>query len=297
MNKISERMLESLPVSAIKIRRLLVVVTHCIVDLRWRDRSVKVIQYGCQMLIGYYGNILTKELCTALACTRRTASNSRKAFWLIKTIAHIKNTIEMIDNGALNDINNITAIMDTFEQILLGLYYYCENNIFFIRMGLLKFDEDYVDWWANLTWFGADTCCLIAAIIRVRNNNIERGNIKEQLKHLNANRITNTTSNDKNEETDSTSSNSTPASDVEDEKQVLIRRLDELNKKGFDLHLSLAIAVFELGVSIHYVNLLEKLIGRRLGDGPVGAMGVISSTLILYEGYLKYQRLTPAVST
>jgi hypothetical protein len=248
------------------------------------------------MLIGYYGNILTKELLTALALTRRTASNSRKAFWLIKTIAHIKNTIEMIDNGALNDINNMTAIMDTFEQVLLGLYYYCENNIFFVRMGLLKFDEDYVDWWANLTWFGADTCCLIAAILRLRNNNISREKIKDQLKQFNINRITNNTKNDNNEETDSTSSNSTPASDIEDEKQLLINRLDELNKKSFDLHLSLAIAVFELGVSIHYVNLLEKLIGRRLGDGPVGAMGVISSTLILYEGYLKYQRLTPPVS-
>lgn len=247
------------------------------------------------MLIGYYGSILTKELGASLALTRRTASNSRKAFWLIKTIAHIKNTIEMIDKGALSDINNVAAIFDTFEQILLGLYYYCENNIFFVRMGLLKFDEDYVDWWANLTWFGADACCLIAAIIRVRNNNISRDNIKEQLKHLNANRITNGKNNDKNEETDSTSSNSTPASDVEDEKQLLLQRLSELNKTSFDLHLSLAIAVFELGVSIHYVDLLEKIIGRRLGDGPVGAMGVISSTLILYEGYLKYQRLTPAI--
>ena len=248
------------------------------------------------MLIGYYANMLTKELSTALALTRRTASNSRKAFWLIKTIAHIKNTIDLIEKGALRDINNLPAIFDTFEQILLGMYYYCENNIFFIRMGLLKFDEEYVDWWANLTWFGADSCCLIAAILRVRNNNIETSIVKSQLKRLESQlAITANSSNDKCEETDSTSSNSTPVSDAEDEKSLLIQRLEELKKKSFDLHLSLAIAVFELGVSIHYVDLLEKIIGRRLGDGPVGAMGVISSTLILYEGYLKYNRLTPSI--
>jgi len=252
------------------------------------------------MLIGYYGSILTKELATALALTRRTASNSRKAFWLIKTIAHIKNTIDLIEKGALSDINNLPSILDTFEQILLGMYYYCENNIFFIRMGLLKFDEEYVDWWANLTWFGADTCCLIAAILRVRNNNNELSSIKNQLKRLDSQflittTINNSNNNDKCEETDSTSSNSTPASDAEDEKIILLQRLEELKKKSFDLHLSLAIAVFELGVSIHYVDLLEKIIGRRLGDGPVGAMGVISSTLILYEGYLKYNRLTSSI--
>jgi hypothetical protein len=161
-------------------------------------------------------------------------------------------------------------------------------------MGLLKFDEDYVDWWANLTWFGADTFCLIAAILRVRNNNYEISNIKNQVKRLES-QLSTTINNDKCEETDSTSSNSTPASDAEDEKVLLHQRLEELKKKSFDLHLSLAIAVFELGVSIHYVNLLEKIIGRRLGDGPVGAMGVISSTLILYEGYLKYNRLTPQI--
>jgi hypothetical protein len=44
-----------------------------------------------------------------------------------------------------------------------------------------------------------------------------------------------------------------------------------------------------VGVSANYVNTF-KMLGVPLGDGPVGAMGVASSALILFEGYLKAVR-------
>jgi len=48
-------------------------------------------------------------------------------------------------------------------------------------------------------------------------------------------------------------------------------------------------AILEIGVSAHYVDIF-KVCGCPIGDGPVGAMGVASSSLILYEGLLKIVR-------
>lgn len=55
---------------------LLYIVTLMNQNLRVRDRIVKIIQYGCQMLVGYYGSTLN-EYNSKLANTRRNASNAR----------------------------------------------------------------------------------------------------------------------------------------------------------------------------------------------------------------------------
>jgi hypothetical protein len=46
-------------------------------------------------------------------------------------------------------------------------------------------------------------------------------------------------------------------------------------------------AFFEFGVSAHYTDFYKLVTGRELSDGPVGLMGVLSSSLIIYEAYTK----------
>ena len=70
-------------------------------NVRMRDRIVKVIQYGCQMILGFYTVQLSEQLKSGLAETRRFASNARKAFWLLKSFNHISTCINMYENGVL----------------------------------------------------------------------------------------------------------------------------------------------------------------------------------------------------
>ena len=58
-------------------------------NLRFRDRSVKVIQYGCQMISGYFSEYLSPNANCGLINLRRAASNSRKWFWLLKSVQHV----------------------------------------------------------------------------------------------------------------------------------------------------------------------------------------------------------------
>jgi hypothetical protein len=43
-----------------EVKRVLRVWTKLSTHVRVRDRSVKILQYGCQMLLGYYGTKFSK---------------------------------------------------------------------------------------------------------------------------------------------------------------------------------------------------------------------------------------------
>jgi hypothetical protein len=42
------------------VKYILKIWTKLSTHVRFRDRSVKVLQYGCQMLLGYYGSQFSK---------------------------------------------------------------------------------------------------------------------------------------------------------------------------------------------------------------------------------------------
>lgn len=133
-------------------------------QLRMRDRSVKVLQYGCQMMLGFYANKFSNDMNQALALFRRTASTSRKAFWLLKSVNHITSAIHMVQ-GLMAEFSWI-AFFDFMEQIFLAIYYAMENIVFFIRVKMIPWDEDDVDVGVNWSWFVGDFFCVAAALLR-----------------------------------------------------------------------------------------------------------------------------------
>ena len=151
-----------------KISRVLQMWTMVAIHIRVRDRSVKAIQYGCQMLIGYYGTQLSETMRETLAFTRRTCSNARKAFWLLKSLNHIDSCMTMMMK-LMDGSNKVTtaAILDIIEQIFLILYYAYENIVFFTRVKLLtSITEKDVDTFGNWSWFIGDLACFVAAVLR-----------------------------------------------------------------------------------------------------------------------------------
>lgn len=133
-------------------------------QLRMRDRSVKVLQYGCQMLLGFYGKKFSNDMQQALALFRRTASTSRKAFWLLKSVNHITNAIHMAQKIMFEF--SWVLFFDLMEQVFLALYYVMENIVFFIRVKMISWSEDDVDFGVNWTWFIGDFFCVAAALLR-----------------------------------------------------------------------------------------------------------------------------------
>ena len=226
-------------------------------NVRLRDRSVKIIQYGCQMLIGYYGTRMSNDTVLGLRNTRRITSTARKAFWLMKSINHLSSINTAIEDNIL--AKPLAIQFDFLEQIFLVLYYFFENQIFLSRCQLFNFKEEEIDLRCNVSWFAGDVALFCSSGLKLYENIMKRKNLRELC-----------------------------AEKAESEMTVELKtEIEFLDLKYDDLRLSFAIAILELGVSMHYIYIWRKLRGEAgcIRDGNVGLMGVASSALILYEGY------------
>jgi Peroxisomal biogenesis factor 11 (PEX11) len=249
------------------LNRGLEIWTKMSTHVRMRDRSVKVIQYGCQMLIGYYSRVgtLSGEGKDILANARRTASTARKAFWILKSLNHISDIKKMFDKNVLTSSSTMDKLA-MIEQVFLAIYYWYETLVFFIRVKFIKLEEDELDFGCNLSWFGGDLAFFATSSIQLYETIKKRREIVDAISLLH-------------------NSPQRPAGG--DSFDALQAERLKLNTELYRNWLSFVISVLELGVSAHYAKVIKLLTGRDLGDGPVGFMGVASSLLILYEGLLK----------
>jgi hypothetical protein len=136
-------------------------------NMRVRDRVVKVVQYGCQMMMGYYGTMLSEEMLFGLKTTRRTASTSRKAFWLLKWIHHINETKKLTVADLVSRDVSLPRRFDILQQLSWVVYFYYENLIFLARTKLFGFEESKLDYMTNLSWLVGDTACFLADLTRL----------------------------------------------------------------------------------------------------------------------------------
>lgn len=148
-----------------KVSKVLDIMTSMSNNMRVRDRSVKVIQYGSQMLVGFYASKFSDETIVALKNLRRSASTSRKAFWLLKSVNHISVMTKLLSNYKMAG-ESITFGLDVLEQFALVLYFWFENLVFLARHNLVGFSEDSVDLQCNATWFIGDLACFCATGFR-----------------------------------------------------------------------------------------------------------------------------------
>jgi len=136
-------------------------------NVRMRDRMVKVVQYGCQMLLGFYGAVLDKSLCNTLSLCRRTASTSRKMFWILKSLNHTHDVITMLPQIMANNAIVYSDLFGLTEQLFLIVYYALENVVLLNRLQLVSLSEDELDPIVNWTWFGGDFAGVAAVIARL----------------------------------------------------------------------------------------------------------------------------------
>mmetsp|Transcript_71155 Transcript_71155/g.139738 ORF Transcript_71155/g.139738 Transcript_71155/m.139738 type:complete len:209 (-) Transcript_71155:477-1103(-) len=206
-----------------KVKKIMKIWSGLSENVRVRDRSVKVLQYGCQMLLGYYGTQFSKEVVDGLRITKSITSTSRKAFWLLKSFNHVGTVITLIENYSFVNDECFVDLLDIVEQLFLILYYFYENLVFISRTKLVSFTEDVLDKWGNWSWLMEDFLGFLAALMRsyICHRNLYR--------HV------------RNGETEPSPSNSVVAV----EKQ----QIEDLNNKCWDSRISLIIVSIQ--VSYH----------------------------------------------
>lgn len=136
-------------------------------NVRMRDKIVKILQYSCQMIVGYFNHTLSIETLEALQICRRTASTSRKAFWLFKSLNHCHECMVIADKARTMSSFDFDLFITLLRQLFFICYYFLENLIFLWRAKLIAIDEQKVEYVLNWTWFGGDLASFIIAVARV----------------------------------------------------------------------------------------------------------------------------------
>lgn len=153
------------------------------VALGFRDKAIKIIQYGSLILQWYYQHG-TKETKAKILAARMGASMARKGFRMFRTLNHVCEIAKMISNWRalvereLRDGQSPMSLIcreDTaievaefFENFFYGLYYYFDNILYFGRTKIIDHDDLLNCDRANVSNFGADVASLIGSILKVR---------------------------------------------------------------------------------------------------------------------------------
>ena len=246
-----------------KTHRVLKIWTKVMTHVRLRDRSIKLLQYGSQMLLGYYSMRLSYNMRARLTTLRGQSSTARKAFWILKSLNQIDEGMTMIKEGYLSSESSVTDKLDFIENLFLIVYYWTETQVCFARANsMFGLSEENLDLAVNWTWFGGDVIFFLSCLLKLRKHAAERDALSRQIKDV----------------SDSTPEEALRLRNQRDTKDALTPRV----RNAF------FISVLELVVSLRYVGAYRWLLsGNDMGDGLCGVCGVVSSSFILYEGCIK----------
>ena len=241
-----------------KIKFILKIWTKLATHIRMRDRSVKIFQYGSQMLLGFYSSQMSAMMVESLSLTRRTASTSRKAFWMMKSINHVGTIIDMVEGYDWLKDEGYANFLDIVEQIALVVYYWYETLVFFTRVKLVSFTEQSIDGWGNMSWFLEDLVCLVASLIRTFVHLKKMNALQVKIPELmNTDLINISSSADANKSNDYIKYNVAESDDGPETSSSTIcdhkfhDELSRMNVRLFDLLLSVII-VSSLSISLYY---------------------------------------------
>ena len=167
---------------------------------RLRDRTLKILQYGSQFLIGFYGAAISRRMREQLHALQVSSSTARKAFWILKSIDNLSTALTQWDAGyfKLNYDNNsnttttMTSILqklDAFENLCIMWYYWCETKVFFARSSncFNLHESGILEYNTNLSWVLGDLAYFCSSLLRLKENTDKIKNIERRIydiKHI-----------------------------------------------------------------------------------------------------------------
>ena len=250
-----------------KLRYVLAMWLKIMNHTRLRDRSVKILQYGSQFLLGYWGAAISRQMRDQLGSMQASAATSRKAFWVLKSLDNASTALTQWDAGYFSSGSSVVQKLDAFENMCIMWYYWCETRIFFARSRWFGLREGPLDQPTNLSWVLGDLTYFASSALRLRDNVSRREDLDKRMRTECVVSVAD----------DGGSSSSSSAS--------LQREQEQLCYAGSRLQGKVWIAALELLVSAEYSGLYSLATGgKRLNSTCVGALGVLSSVLILCDG-------------
>lgn len=152
-----------------KVPRFVRILLRMSQELKTRDKFMKIIQFGCMVLCGYYGRLwFSKERLATINLVKYVASTSRKSFWLFKSIGYLFELYKFIQQKS----TGLLSTIDACENLFLSLYFFYENMIWLNRVSISDWSESSIDPLCNNAWFFGDISYFCSSFFRMTDNEL-----------------------------------------------------------------------------------------------------------------------------
>lgn len=267
-------------------------------DIIVRDKTVKIIQYGAKLVVGYYKARLSQEYIKKLRTLTLTSSNARKVFRLLKSINCLYKLQLLLKS---DNLTNLDGILQILEQLFWTLFFYYDNLIFLARMKILEKGERDIERNAFLYWFLADVAKCASEIWSLHQTILERAQLRECMSLTNGinnkgrqgSYIYSSTYESKDEtENENFCSRGISAETSVERLSIEKNAIQKVNQKVLSKIWMTAKAVIDIGVSQSFTPGISRAILRAVGkgseepilsEGTVGLLAVISSAMTVIE--------------
>mmetsp|Transcript_11552 Transcript_11552/g.11568 ORF Transcript_11552/g.11568 Transcript_11552/m.11568 type:complete len:288 (+) Transcript_11552:145-1008(+) len=259
-----------------------------------RDKSLKVIQYGSRMLLGFYGSALPDSAVCTLENMRNSSLMARKAFRLLKSLNNISIIAKTIQDSEESTEDVIPQALKVFEHVCWSLFfYYCNRNFLTIHK-VIKTDMDAEKILFYKAWFGADSFFMLGNIyqlvqwlLKKKNayNNLERIQQHKLNKNLNTNNIDQ--NNNISYQSFKSKQNELSFGSVEEEESYVLKEIEGIDKKLKGILWNLLNGLFRITVSSNNYPICfwKRIFGEKLSEGPIGLSGMMTAFMIIYESW------------
>jgi len=170
------------------------------VALNFRDKAIKIIQYGSLILQWYYFHG-SKDTKAKILAARMGASMARKGFRLFRTLNHVCAIANLLNNwrelvatenreGRNSPISLICRedsaidLASFSENLFYGLYYWFDNILYLGRTKIIEHDDLLNCDRANIANWAADVSSLVGSLLKFRKTNRCKKDLQEKIRQL-----------------------------------------------------------------------------------------------------------------
>jgi hypothetical protein len=146
-------------------------------NTRFRDRTVKILQYLCRLVLGYYKNhglFMSSSTTDMLRLIMMQCSQGRRLFRVLKSIQMLQSIVrkypalkwpsEIVDMNTINSMRAICTYLSVIENIAIGFYFICDSVQLVGRMKVMPYDVLKWDRYGVGSWFIHD-CAVFSRIL------------------------------------------------------------------------------------------------------------------------------------
>lgn len=144
---------------------------------RFRDRTVKIVQYVCRLVLGYYkqhGLSISSSTTDMLRLIIVQCSQGRRLFRVLKSVQMLQSICtkypalkwpsEIVDMNTINSMRAICTYMHMIENIAIGFYFIADSVQLVGRMQVMPYDALKWDRYGAGSWFTHD-CAVFTRIV------------------------------------------------------------------------------------------------------------------------------------